>query len=221
MTETPPLSARKRRESLDSPGARTIESMERVNNILEQPMQPIQIEALNRESLEGGVRDVFNALNAQIDDATVEDEPNADMLQTAVQRCMLMMAQRIDGDVTRLAAEVVESQLKIGEQMQTMDEMSAFIASQSALSALRTAEYNAALENQNAINNRLEKERANIAAQQAALDAKVVANNTLQTGMMAKVEILAPGSTRNILTSAVRDGVSHLSVSKSFKYMYM
>ena len=144
--------------------------MERVNHILEQPMQPIQIEALNRESLEGGVRDVFNALNAQIDDATVEDEPNADMLQTAVQRCMLMMAQRIDGDVTRLAAEVVESQLKIGEQMQTMDEMSAFIASQSALSALRTAEYKAALEQQNATNNRLDKERANVAAQQADLE---------------------------------------------------
>ena len=66
--------------------------------------------------------------------------------------------------------------------MQIIDEMSAFIASQSALSAQRTAEYLAALEQQEAVNDRLEKARANVAAQQAALDAKLAAASKIQQG---------------------------------------
>ena len=160
MTDELPLSARKRRESLDSPGSRTVDSMQRVNEFLEQP---IQAGSLSRESLEGGVQAVFEALNEQIDEDQIGDEPVADQLQTCVQRCVLMVARRVDEDVTKFATGVIESQLKVSEQSQIIDEMSAVIASQNASSVERTAIFNTVLEQQKATIDRLEKSRSAVA----------------------------------------------------------
>ena len=209
-----PLSARKSREALDSPGSRTVQSLERLNTLLDSEVETGNI---TRESLEGGVRGVFTALEAQLEEDT--EEPNADKLTTAVGRALTMMAKRADDDAARLAGMMIEYQAKTDDQRQIIDELTALVTVQHTISTKRISVFEAEADQKSVVIKRLEKARADLAAEVTTLKARADATGRLSSGLAAKVESIVPGSTQDILTSAVRDGMSSFNnASKSSKH---